>query len=194
MLLVGIVGVFVPVIPGPLVAWAGVLIYYICTPAEDLLPMVNLWTIIISGVLVAGSFLFDYLSGYWGAVKFGATWRGGVGALIGGIFFPFVLSFIMVGIPGMIVGLLVGPIVGAFIGELCGGNTYRQSARAGAGTLIGALAATLVKLFVCMLLFVWILLASGIGLWRDAEEKPAELPGETTESSDSEKTQLTPGT
>lgn len=187
MLLIGIVGVFAPVLPGPLVAWIGILIYYIAVPAEDLLPLVNIWTLTISGVLVAGSFLFDYFSSYWGAVKFGATWRGGVGALVGGIVFPLAFSFVMAGIPGAIIGLLIGPIIGAFVGELLGGNTYRQSARAGAGTLLGALAATLVKLFVCMLMVVWILL-SVCFFFLPLREASAELPL----SAESEKTQLTP--
>lgn len=171
VLLIGAVGVFVPVIPGPLVAWAGMLAYYICTPEDALWPTVNLWTLIISGVLVAGSFVFDYWSSYWGAVKFGATWRGGLGALVGAIVFPMVLSVFMAGIPGAILGLLVGPIIGAFIGEYLGGNSCGGSARAGLGTLVGALAATLVKLFVCMLLIVWFLAAVFLGLFKADDEK-----------------------
>lgn len=171
LLLVGAVGIFVPVIPGPLVSWLGILVYFIFVPAEALLPTVNIWTLVISGILVAGSFAFDYWSSYWGAVKFGATWRGGVGALIGAIVFPMILSLVMAGIPGAVVGLLVGPIIGAFIGEYLGGNTCGGSARAGLGTLVGAIAATLVKLFVCMLLTVWFLTAVFLGIFQSGEEK-----------------------
>lgn len=155
-ILVGTVGVFIPVIPGPLLAWSGILVYFLATPSEALLPSVNVWTIAFSGAFVVASFVFDYLSGYWGAVKFGATWRGGVGALVGAIAFPLVLSLFMAGMPGAVLGLLVGPIVGAFLGEYLGGNTCGGSARAGLGTLAGAIAATLVKLFVCIALFVWL--------------------------------------
>lgn len=171
LLLVGVIGVFVPVIPGPLVGWAGILTYFIFTPIESVFPTVNTWTLVISGILVAGSFVFDYWSSYWGAVKFGATWRGGVGALVGAIVFPMVLSLFMVGIPGAIVGLLVGPIIGAFIGEYLGGNTCGGSARAGLGTLVGAIAATLVKLFVCMILIVWFVAAACCSLFKSGEEK-----------------------
>lgn len=171
LLLVGVIGVFVPVIPGPLVAWAGILLYFIFTPAESLFPSVNVWTLTISGIFVVASFVFDYWSSYWGAVKFGATWRGGVGALVGAIVFPFVLSPLMAGIPGAIVGLLVGPIIGAFIGEYLGGNTCGGSARAGLGTLVGAIAATLVKLFVCMLLIVWFVGAACFSLFEDGDKK-----------------------
>lgn len=171
LLLVGAVGIFVPVIPGPLVSWAGILIYFIFTPAESLLTTVNIWTLTISGIFVAASFIFDYWSSYWGAVKFGATWRGGVGALIGAIVFPMILSLFMMGLPGTILGLLVGPIIGAFVGEYLGGNTCGGSARAGLGTLVGAIAATLVKLFVCMLLFAWFLCAALLSLFSTEEEK-----------------------
>lgn len=171
MLLIGAVGIFVPVIPGPLVSWSGILLYFIFTPQEALFPSVNVWTLAISGVLVAGSFIFDYWSSYWGAVKFGATWRGGVGALIGAIAFPLVLSLFMAGIPGAIVGLLVGPIVGAFVGEYLGGNTCGGSVRAGLGTLVGAIAATLLKLFVCVLLAVWFTVAACFSVFKSGEEK-----------------------
>lgn len=171
LLLIGAIGIFVPVIPGPLVSWAGILVYFIFTPEESLLPTVNIWTLTISGILVAASFVFDYWSSYWGAVKFGATWRGGVGALVGAIVFPMIFSLVMAGIPGAIVGLLIGPIIGAFIGEYLGGNTCGGSARAGFGTLVGAIAATLVKLFVCMLLFVWFLTALFLSAFESEEEK-----------------------
>lgn len=153
------VGVFVPVIPGPLLAWGVIFAYFLATPADELLPLVNIWTILASGAFVLGSFLFDYLASYWGAVKFGATWRGGIGALLGAIVFPLLFSVILAGPWGVVAGLLIGPIIGAFVGEYLGGNTCGGSARAGLGTLVGALAAALVKLFVCVLLFVWMFAA-----------------------------------
>lgn len=182
LLLVGAVGVFVPVIPGPLVGWAGILTYFIFVPPESVFPTINAWTLVISGALVAGSFVFDYWSSYWGAVKFGATWRGGLGALIGAIVFPMVLSLFMAGILGAIVGLLVGPIVGAFIGEYLGGNTCGGSARAGLGTLVGAIAATLAKLFVCMLLIVWFTAAACFSIFKSGEEKTQLTTGAENDS------------
>lgn len=171
LLLVGVIGIFVPVIPGPLVAWSGILVYFVFTPSEMLFPFVNIWTLTISGALVAASFVFDYLSSYWGAVKFGATWRGGVGALVGAIVFPLVLSVLAFGIAGTVIGLLVGPIIGAFVGEYLGGNTCGGSARAGLGTLVGAIAATLAKLFVCMLLIVWFVSAAIFSAFRSDDAK-----------------------
>lgn len=160
LILLGCVFVFVPGLPGPLVAWAGPLIYFIFTKAEpgESLPFIGAGPLIVAGVLAALTLAFDFFSSWWGAAKFGATWRGGLGALIGAIAGPILFSPLG-GIFGMLLGLLVGPIVGAFAGELLGGSGWRESARAGWGTLLGALAATLVKLFYCLCVFVWMLAA-----------------------------------
>lgn len=158
LILLGCVFVFLPGLPGPLVAWSGPLVYFIFTkaPAEEMLPSVNAGTLAAGGVFACLVLAFDFLSSWWGAKKFGATWRGGVGALVGAIVGPMVFSPLG-GIPGMLLGLLVGPIVGAIIGELLGGNDWKQSSRAGWGTLLGTLVATVVKLFYCLVVFVWFL-------------------------------------
>ena len=159
MVFIGCAGIFIPVVPGPLVAFCGPLAYFIFTRAEEPLPYINTPMLCIFGVFVALSFVFDYASSWWGAAKFGATWRGGVGALAGAIVFPILLAPLGLGIFGAFAGLLVGPLIGAFLGEYLGGNTCEKSARAGIGTLVGAIAATLVKLFVCMLTLVWLVAA-----------------------------------
>lgn len=158
LILLGCAFVFLPGLPGPLVAWCGPLVYFIFTKStpEEMLPSINAGTLTASGVFAGLVLVFDFLSSWWGAKKFGATWRGGLGALIGAIVGPIAFSPLG-GIFGMLLGLLVGPIVGAIIGELLGGNDWKQSSRAGWGTLLGALAATLVKLFYCLAVFVWLL-------------------------------------
>lgn len=168
MLLVGIVCVFMPVVPGPLLAWCGPLVYFIFTSTEAPLPYVNKWTIVVAGALVLFSFIFDYLASYWGAVKFGATWKGGVGALIGALVFPMLLAPVGFGFPGAIAGLLIGPIIGAFLGEYISGNTCGGSVRAGLGTLAGAIAATLVKLFVCFLMLAWLIISLVVNIGGNA--------------------------
>jgi uncharacterized protein len=52
------------------------------------------------------------------------------------------------GIPG----LILGPFVGALLGELSAGTSVLRSAHVGAGTWIGLLAGTLVKLVISFLM------------------------------------------
>lgn len=156
--LLGCVFVFLPGLPGPLVAWCGPLVYFVFTKEnpENALPSIGTGTLIASGVLAGATLAFDFISSWWGAKKYGATWRGGLGAFVGAIIGPIIFSPVG-GIPGLLLGFIIGPIAGAVAGELLGGNTLKQSSRAGWGTLIGALAATVVKLFYCLIVFVWLL-------------------------------------
>lgn len=160
LIFLGCVFVFLPGLPGPVVAWCGPLVYFVFTKSgpEEALPSINTGTLILSGFFSIVTIVFDFISSWWGAKKFGATWRGGLGALVGAIIGPLVFSPVG-GVPGMLLGFLVGPIVGAIVGELLGGNDWKQSSRAGWGTLLGALAATTVKLFYCLVVFVWFLAA-----------------------------------
>lgn len=160
LILLGCVFVFVPGLPGPLIAWTGPLVYFVFSeaPPEQALPFIGTWSLAISGVFAAGTLVFDFFSSWWGAKKFGATWRGGLGALVGAIAGPILFSPFG-GIFGALLGLLVGPLVGAVVGELLGGNDWQKSTRAGWGTLLGTLAATIVKLFYCLCIVVWMLAA-----------------------------------
>lgn len=158
LILLGCVFVFVPGLPGPLVAWCGPLVYVLFTKSspEEMLPAMNTGTLVVSGLFAVFTLAFDFVSSWWGAKKYGATWRGGVGALVGAIIGPIVFSPLG-GVPGMLLGFLVGPLVGAVLGELLGGRDWKNSSRAGWGTLIGTLLATVVKLFYCLGVFVWLL-------------------------------------
>lgn len=118
------------------------------------LSFIGAGTLAVAFALAVLTIVFDVFSSWLGAVKFGATWRGGVGALIGAFVGPMLFSPLG-GIFGALLGLLVGPLVGAIVGELLGRRSLLGSARAGWGTLLGALAATAVKLFYCFAVFVW---------------------------------------
>lgn len=165
LILLGCVFVFVPGVPGPLVAWCGPLVYFLFSgtgeaaenaPATDAeaFALIGAGTLAVAAVLALLTIALDFFSSWLGAKKYGATWRGGVGAFAGAIAGPILCSPLG-GILGSLLGLLVGPIVGAIFGELLGRNTLRGSARAGWGTFVGALAAMAVKLFYCLAMLVW---------------------------------------
>lgn len=75
-----------------------------------------------------------------GAKKFGATWRGGLGAFIG--------VFVGIFLPPPIFWIFVAPLAGAFLGEWLGGANLRESGKAGLGAFVGALVASMIKFLI----------------------------------------------
>jgi uncharacterized protein YqgC (DUF456 family) len=133
---VGLAGAILPGVPStPLVLFAAIAhkIYFGPTGAG--------WVVMTMLVgLTAFALVMDYLATVYGAKKLGATWRGAVGAIVGGL----------IGLFFHLPGLLLGPFVGAFVFEKVSGRTWKDSGRAGVGATIGLLAGALGKLACCV--------------------------------------------
>jgi len=125
VMLAGLVGSVVPGLPGTpliLVAAIGHRLYFGDASASNL----------VLGVLVGltiVSLAFDFLATALGAKKFGATWRGALGALIGGI----------VGLFFSLPGIILGPFLGAMLFEMLGDKEFKKAAHAGLGAMLGLL-------------------------------------------------------
>jgi len=144
LLVVGIAGCFLPVLPGPPLSYAGLLLLHLTDQYEFSLPFLLAWGVI--AVLVT---LLDYVVPIWGTQRFGGSAYGIRGSVVGLILGIFLLP------P---VGLIVGPFVGAVIGELFSGKNGQDALRAGLGSFAGFLAGTLIKL-VASLIMAWYFLA-----------------------------------
>lgn len=130
--LVGLVGSVVPMVPGVLVVWVGVLVHKLWV-GEGSVSWGIFW--VLSGMMVVAQ-VVDFLCTYMGAKWFGATWRGVVGGVVGLVAGMFVVF----------PGILVGPVVGAVVGELMGGRRVGEAGKAGVGAAVGGLMAFVVKL------------------------------------------------
>ena len=132
LIIVGLIGCILPVIPGPPLSFLGALaIHY-----TKFVDFTTNFLIIAASAAVLVTIL-DYIVPIWGTKKFGGTkagmWGSTIGMIIGIIFFgPF--------------GLILGPFVGAFIGEAVGGANNKSAFRAGLGAFIGFLLGTGLKL------------------------------------------------
>lgn len=91
------------------------------------------------GILTLASIILDYFATLYGAKKFGATWRGVLGAFVGGL----------VGIFFSLPGIIVGPFLGALVFELLGGYKIDKASRAGLGATLGLLAGVIGKCVIC---------------------------------------------
>jgi uncharacterized protein YqgC (DUF456 family) len=103
---------------------------------------ISIFVLISLIVLTIASVLLDYFAGMYGAKKFGATWRGVIGALVGGI----------VGMFFSLPGIIIGPFLGAMIFELMGGYKLDKASRAGLGATIGLFAGVAGKCAVCVVM------------------------------------------
>lgn len=130
LILLGLIGCIVPILPGPPLSFGGLIIIHFTRWGNingDLL----LWL----GIAAALATALDYILPIWATKKFGGSKRGVWGATIGlliGLFFfpPF--------------GIIVGPFLGAFIGEITSEND-KNALKSALGSFVGFLFGTGIK-------------------------------------------------
>lgn len=133
----GIIGSIVPFLPGPPLAYVGLLLQQLRSDPPFTVKFLLIW----AGITILVSVL-DYFIPLYGTKKFGGSKYGMWGCTIGlfaGIFFP----------PW---GIIAGPFIGAFVGEIIASNQSDQALRAALGSFIGFLFGTLMKLIACVLM------------------------------------------
>jgi hypothetical protein len=144
-MIVGILGSFLPILPGPSISWFGILLLYLTNAVP-----VNYWILGTTLFITLFISILDYTIPAKGTKKFGGSnygvWGTNIGLVIG-IFTPIPFGFI------------IGPFLGALIGELLYDSKNHQKAlRAATGSFIGLLASSFIKFVVCIMylgVFVW---------------------------------------
>lgn len=124
LLLVGILGTFLPVLPGLILSFCGLLVYKFGTNTD--LPIIYIW---IFGFLTLVSAVLNYAIPARTNRKYGGTRYGSIGSFVGTIlgliFFP---PF----------GFIIGMLVGVFLGELLHDfNDKKKALNSTKGALIG---------------------------------------------------------
>lgn len=133
-LIVGLIGCVAPMLPGPPIAYVGMLLLHF----TDAIHFTST-QLIIGAALVVVALVLDYVipalgAKYVGGSKWGA-WGCTIGTLLGMFFMPW--------------GLLLGPFLGAVVGELVAGRKSGEAIRSGLGSLLGFLFGTVLKIVVC---------------------------------------------
>jgi len=146
LMVLGVFGSFLPVLPGPSLSWIGLVLLYFTNAVPA-----NYWILGISFLITIAVSVLDYIIPAKGTQKFGGSsygiWGTNIGLIVG----------ILAPIP---FGFIIGPFVGAFVGELL--YDYKDHGRAfkaATGSFIGFLASSFMKFVLCMMylgLFVWI--------------------------------------
>lgn len=147
LVLAGILGSFLPVLPGIPLSWIGLLLLHLTSAV----PM-NYTFLAITLVVTIIIFALQYIIPALGTKYFGGSKKGMIGATVGlviGIFIP---------VPG---GILIGAFLGAFLGEMLNKRDSHIALKAAFGSFIGLLASTFMEFmvtFIFMILFfakVW---------------------------------------
>ena len=135
--MLGLIGSFLPVLPGPLTSWLGLLILYF----TSIVPM-NYTFLGITLAIAILIWILDYIIPAIGTKRFGGSTYGVYGTTIGlliGLFSP--IPF----------GILLGAFLGAFIGEMLHDKTNtRRAFRASIGSLLGLITSATIKFTVAV--------------------------------------------
>lgn len=148
LMITGILGCLLPVLPGPPLSYIGLLVLHFSRYANFSSTFLITWACVVIVVTV-----LDYVVPVWGTKKFGGSksgmWGAGIGLVIGIFFLPPL-------------GIIVGPFAGAFIGEALTGKNSTDAFRAGLGSFLGFLAGVGIKLAASITMTVYF----GIELFR----------------------------
>ncbi|WP_271407091.1 DUF456 domain-containing protein [Tenacibaculum soleae] len=137
----GIIGAFLPVLPGPITSWIGLLLLHL----TKVIPQ-DWWFLGITLAIAIIIFILDYFIPAMGAKRFGGTKYGVYGTTI-----------------GLIIGLLspipFGIIIGAFLGALIGELIYdskdtNRALKASFGALLGFITSATIKFSIAVVYFV----------------------------------------
>lgn len=146
LLFVGILGTFIPVLPGLLISICGLLLYKFGTHAP--LPMAYIW---IFAALTGVSVILNYLIPARTNRKYGGTRWGSVGSVVG-----TVLGMLFIPVP---FGFLIGMFLGVFIGELLHDASDKKKAwNSTKGAMIGFLYSTGFSFIVALAMFLVVIL------------------------------------
>ncbi len=148
--LVGILGSFLPVLPGLPISWLGLLFVHLTSVVSINYTFLGIWLAVAVIIL-----LLDYIIPAMGTKKFGGSKYGVYGTtlgLIAGMFFPPL-------------GFVIGPFVGAYVGEMLYQQNSKVAAKAAWGAFVGFLASSFMK-FIMSLVFVGLYFYEVIGNFK----------------------------
>ncbi|MGO4772512.1 DUF456 domain-containing protein [Flavobacterium sp. W22_SRS_FK3] len=137
-MIIGILGSFLPILPGLSSCWIGLLLLYLAKAVEN-----NYWILSITFIIMIFVTILDYIIPAKGTKRFGGSsygiWGTNIGLIVG----------ILAPIP---LGVIIGPFAGAFIGEIIyDSKNHKRALKAATGSLIGFLASSFINFLLCVI-------------------------------------------
>ncbi|MEN8098709.1 MAG: DUF456 domain-containing protein [Chloroflexota bacterium] len=147
-MLVGLLGIVLPILPGLGLVWIGLLIYVAVNGFELIAP----WQFALLTVLALAGLTAEIWLSQIGARVGGADrrslWIGLAGGMLGGLIFLFAGGI------GVGIGAVLGAVIGVFASEYKLKGSGNAAWRSGAGWLVGLLASVFVQLILGLVILV----------------------------------------
>lgn len=147
LILIGLLGSILPVLPGVALSCVGILVYKIYGDTADL----GWWAVILLLIFGAITIFWSYALPIKTTKKFGGTrygsWGAGIGLIIGIFLAPFGL-----------LSIVITPFFGAFLGEYLKEKELRQALKSAFGTFVGFIVSSglsIIACFVMLLFFIY---------------------------------------
>ena len=142
LLILGVVGSLLPVLPGPPLSWLGLLLL-------KFIPSVNQhlsWTIVVFvGLFTLLVFILDNLLPVWSTRKMGGSrvvvWGAAIGFVVGFWFGPL--------------GIIFGPFIGALVAGLVSGSRIKAAFKHASGAFIGFFTGIVLKFINLGVIVYW---------------------------------------
>ena len=135
LIAIGTIGCFLPVLPGPPIAYAA--LFLALARGDHSSPGVA--TLVVAGVVTVAVLVLDWIVPALGAKKFNCSRVGMFGCFVGTVVGLFFLP----------VGVVAGPFLGALAGELLSGKPFGRSLKGAFGALLGYACGVALKVACC---------------------------------------------
>lgn len=139
LMIIGVIGSIVPVLPGPLSSWVGLFIFSNVTDV-----VVSGKLILICLIIAIGIFILDYIIPIYTSKKFGASRYGIIGASIG----------IILGLLFAPFGIFIGAIIGSVTGEMILNKNFKKSLKSAFGVFLGFIISGFTKSMITVIYLV----------------------------------------
>jgi uncharacterized protein YqgC (DUF456 family) len=146
VLIAGIIGCVLPIIPGPPLAYAALILVSIARGWEVLSPTALIILGLAAAVVTVLDYLMPLITSKWKGASKAGIWGSFAGMIVGMVFFP---PF----------GVIIGTFVGAVLGELLFSNRPNGALKAGWGVFLGTMLGIALKLAVSGVIAVYFLRA-----------------------------------
>jgi uncharacterized protein YqgC (DUF456 family) len=152
MMLVGMVGILVPALPGAAIMWAVVLVYSVL---DRFVTIEVPWFVVLTVLGLAGATADIWVSALGarvGGASIVSTLFSLAGAMVGGL-----VGFFIGGV-GAFPGMIIGAVSGVFLNELRVHKRWKAALKATLGLVVGFTVSTAIQLSIAaamLALFIW---------------------------------------
>lgn len=138
LIVLGLAGTVLPVLPGTLLVWGGIVL----GAWIDNFSRVGPTTVLVTSALAILAWGLDYVAGLMGAQKAGASKQALLGAALGTV----------AGLFMGLVGVLFMPLIGAAVGEYLARQDQSRAVKVGVATWIGIMVGLVAKVVLAFIM------------------------------------------